>query len=72
MRFTPESVRQQFPALAQIVNDKPVVFFDGPGGSQVPQSVLDVMVAYLGRYNANLGGHYFFEPKNRGVSAKCP
>ncbi|EGS7958836.1 cysteine desulfurase-like protein [Vibrio cholerae] len=63
MRFTPESVRQQFPALAQIVNDKPVVFFDGPGGSQVPQSVLDAMVAYLGRYNANLGGHYFSSQK---------
>ncbi|ENM5777046.1 cysteine desulfurase-like protein [Vibrio mimicus] len=63
MRFTPELVREQFPALSQKVNDKPVVFFDGPGGSQVPQSVLDAMVAYLGRYNANLGGHYFSSHK---------
>lgn len=63
MRFTPESVREQFPALSQKVNDKPVVFFDGPGGSQVPQTVLDAMVAYLGRYNANLGGHYFSSHK---------
>ncbi|MDP4492628.1 cysteine desulfurase-like protein [Vibrio sp. AH4] len=63
MRFIPELVREQFPALSQKVKGKPVVFFDGPGGSQVPQSVLDAMVAYLGRYNANLGGHYFSSHK---------
>ena len=52
-------IRDQFPALAQLHNDRPVTFFDGPGGSQVPQSVLDSMVSYLGRFNSNLGGHYF-------------
>lgn len=59
MIFTPESARAQFDALQQRVNDKAVIFFDGPGGSQVPTSVLEKMTAYLGRYNANLGGHYF-------------
>ncbi|NTS76599.1 cysteine desulfurase-like protein [Catenovulum sp. SM1970] len=54
-----QAIRQQFPALAQLHNDKPVCFFDGPGGSQVNQSALDAMISYLGRYNANLGGHYF-------------
>lgn len=63
MRFSPELAREQFPALAQIINGHPVVFFDGPGGSQVPQNVLDAMVSYLGRYNANLGGHYFSSQK---------
>lgn len=59
MIFTPEKARQQFSALNQLYNDKPVVFFDGPGGSQVPTSVLEGMNQYLGYYNSNTGGHYF-------------
>ena len=59
MNFNLNQIREQFPALAQYHNDRPVTFFDGPGGSQVPQSVLDSMVSYLGRFNLNLGGHYF-------------
>ncbi|MCW8344729.1 cysteine desulfurase-like protein [Vibrio sp. ZSDZ65] len=59
MHFTPNSAREQFPALAQWYNERPVVFLDGPGGSQVPQTVLEAMTHYLGRYNSNLGGHYF-------------
>ncbi|MDW5502015.1 cysteine desulfurase-like protein [Pseudomonas lundensis] len=59
MTFTPELARAQFSALSQHYNDKPVIFFDGPGGSQVSQSVLKKMTDYLGKYNANLGGHYF-------------
>lgn len=59
MNFNLNQIREQFPALAQYHNHRPVTFFDGPGGSQVPQSVLDSMVNYLGRFNSNLGGHYF-------------
>jgi len=57
--FSLEAVRGQFSALSQMHNDKPVIFFDGPGGSQVPQSVIEQMSHYLGHYNSNLGGHYF-------------
>lgn len=67
MNFNLNLIREQFPALAQYHNDKPVTFFDGPGGSQVPQSVLDSMVGYLGRFNANLGGHYFSSQKTVDV-----
>ena len=49
MNFNLEQVRGQFSALHQYHNDKPVTFFDGPGGSQVPQSVLDAMIGYLRR-----------------------
>ncbi|VEA73194.1 bifunctional cysteine desulfurase/selenocysteine lyase [Serratia rubidaea] len=59
MTFTPERARAQFGALSQHYQDKPVIFFDGPGGSQVSRGVLDNMTGYLGSYNANLGGHYF-------------
>ena len=63
MAFTPERVRAQFNALHQRYNHHPVSFFDGPGGSQVPISVLEAMSHYLGRYNANLGGYYFSSQK---------
>ncbi|NOH83944.1 cysteine desulfurase-like protein [Vibrio sp. 03-59-1] len=59
MSFNLNSVREQFSALSQQYNGKPVIFLDGPGGSQVPQSVLDSMTSYLGFYNSNLGGHFF-------------
>jgi len=55
-------VRAQFPALAQTVNEHPnecpAVFLDGPGGTQVPQRVIDAIADYLARNNANTGGAY--------------
>src|SRR5437867_4015039 len=51
-------VRAQFPALAQTVNGHPAVFLDGPGGTQVPQRVIDAIADYLRRDNANTGGAY--------------
>lgn len=51
-------VRSQFPSLAQTVNGQPAVFFDGPGGTQVPQRVIDAISDYLRRNNANTGGAY--------------
>ena len=51
-------VRAQFPSLAQTVAGKPAVFLDGPGGTQVPQRVIDAISDYLSRNNANTGGAY--------------
>ena len=51
-------VRAQFPSLAQTVNGHPAVFLDGPGGTQVPQRVIDAISDYLRRDNANTGGAY--------------
>jgi cysteine desulfurase family protein (TIGR01976 family) len=51
-------IRAQFPALAQTVNGHPAVFLDGPGGTQVPQRVIDAISDYLSRDNANTGGAY--------------
>ena len=50
--------RAQFPALKQEVNGYPAVFFDGPGGTQVPQRVIDAMRDYLVRSNANTHGAF--------------
>jgi cysteine desulfurase family protein (TIGR01976 family) len=51
-------VRSQFPALAQTVTGHPAAFLDGPGGTQVPQQVIDAIADYLSRNNANTGGAY--------------
>src|SRR5208282_6410404 len=51
-------VRSQFPSLAQTVNGHPAVFLDGPGGTQVPQHVIDAISDYLRRNNANTCGAY--------------
>jgi cysteine desulfurase family protein (TIGR01976 family) len=52
------SIRSQFPSLAQTVNGHPAVFLDGPGGTQVPQRVIDAISNYLRRNNANTAGAY--------------
>src|SRR5205807_356384 len=51
-------VRAQFPSLSQTVNGHPAAFLDGPGGTQVPQRVIDAISGYLRRDNANTGGAY--------------
>ena len=51
-------VRAQFPSLSQTVNGYPAAFLDGPGGTQVPQRVVDAISGYLMRSNANTCGAY--------------
>jgi cysteine desulfurase family protein (TIGR01976 family) len=46
-------VRSRFSALQQ-----PLAFFDGPGGTQVPDSVIDAIAGYLRESNANSGAPY--------------
>ena len=47
------AVRARFSALA-----RPTAFFDGPGGTQVPDSVIEAIADYLRKSNANLGGPF--------------
>ena len=51
-------IRAQFPSLSQTLNGHPVAFLDGPGGTQVPQLVIDAISDYLKQSNANTGGAY--------------
>ncbi len=48
-----ESIRAQFPALQRRYAGLPVAYFDGPGGTQVPQAVVDAISDYLLNHNAN-------------------
>jgi len=56
--FPIEWCRSQFPALTRQQDGHPVVFFDGPGGSQVPDGVIAAVAHYLAHTNANRGGLY--------------
>jgi cysteine desulfurase family protein (TIGR01976 family) len=51
-------VRSQFPALAREVNGHRAAFLDGPGGTQVPQCVINAISDYLTTRNANTSGAY--------------
>lgn len=51
-------VREQFSALSRRVGSAPARFFDGAGGSQVPDVVIAAMTDYLRHRNANEGGAF--------------
>ena len=48
-----EAARARFTAL-----DRPLAFFDGPGGTQCPDEVIDAITRYLREDNANIGAPY--------------
>ena len=54
-----QKIRADFPILSQVVNGKPLVYFDNGATSQKPQIVIDAIVDYYSRYNANIhrGAH---------------
>lgn len=56
--FDVEKIRAQFPALTHKVNGQPIIFFDGPGGTQVPASVIKAMQQHLLTSNANAHGAF--------------
>lgn len=67
--FNPMTIRPLFPALAQKVAGRPAVFFDGPGGTQVPQSVITAITDYLTHSNANTHGAFITSQRTDAVIA---
>jgi cysteine desulfurase family protein (TIGR01976 family) len=53
-----ESIRSHFPALAREHDGRPVAYFDGPGGTQVPRAVAEAITEYLFHHNANTHWSY--------------
>ena len=64
-------VRSQFPSLSQTVAGQPAVFLDGPGGTQVPQRVIDAISVYLKTSNANTHGAYATSRRTDAVVAEA-
>ena len=56
--FDVAACRAQYPGLARVVNGQPAAFLDGPGGSQVPQAVIDAVADCMAHRNANDGGAF--------------
>jgi cysteine desulfurase family protein (TIGR01976 family) len=56
--FDVDAIRARFPALALEHNGRPMAFFDGPGGTQVPDSVIEAVARYYRESNANHGGAF--------------
>jgi cysteine desulfurase family protein (TIGR01976 family) len=53
-----ERVRPAFRALAREHEGHPVAYFDGPGGTQVPEVVIEAIAGYLRDHNANTHWRY--------------
>src|SRR6516164_5408786 len=56
--FPIDWVRGQFPALRRSIGNQPVIYLDGPGGTQVPEQVIAAIADYLRTSNSNLGGRF--------------
>ncbi|MEQ8425074.1 MAG: aminotransferase class V-fold PLP-dependent enzyme, partial [Cyclobacteriaceae bacterium] len=52
------AIRSQFPSLQRQHNNLPMVYLDGPGGTQVPESVIQSMTTYYKNSNANSHGSF--------------
>jgi cysteine desulfurase family protein (TIGR01976 family) len=53
-----QAIRSRFPALERVHAGRPVAYFDGPGGTQVPRAVVEAMADYLYAHNANTHWRY--------------
>ncbi len=52
------SIRKHFPSLLRKHNGMPMVFVDGPAGTQVPQAVISAVSHYYETSNANTHGAF--------------
>ncbi|MES2209189.1 MAG: cysteine desulfurase-like protein [Chloroflexota bacterium] len=53
-----DALRLRFPALSRMHGGHPYIYFDGPGGTQVPASVIEAVARYYETSNANHGGTF--------------
>lgn len=62
-------IRSQFPSFSENVNGHRAAYFDGPGGTQVPQGVIDAISNYLKHANANTCGAYLTSRRTNQIIA---
>src|SRR5438105_14480884 len=65
------SYRHYFPSLKQEINGKQVIYFDNPGGTQVPLQAMDGMVAYFREANANTMGAFGTSRRTDEMTARA-
>ena len=49
-----ETIRNDFPILHQMVNKRPLVYFDNAATTQKPSEVTEALADYYNRYNSNI------------------
>ena len=67
--FDVTALRREFPALGLEQGGQRLAFFDGPGGTQVPQRVIDAVADYYRTSNANDGGAFLTSQRSVAVVA---
>jgi cysteine desulfurase family protein (TIGR01976 family) len=67
--FDVAALRRRFPALAIEQDGQPVALFDGPGGTQVPDSVIDAVARYYRDSNANTDGAFLTSKRSDAIIA---
>jgi cysteine desulfurase family protein (TIGR01976 family) len=65
--FDVDAIRSRFSALSLTHDGRPMVFFDGPGGTQVPESVIDAVSRYYRETNANHGGAFVTSERSDAI-----
>ena len=58
MTWPVTEIRRQFAGLQRIQDEREVAFFDGPAGSQVPETVVEAVCHYLRHTNCNRGATF--------------
>ena len=64
-------VRRRFPSLSRLHEREPVIFADAPGGTQVPDTVIEAMARHLRESNANTGGAFETSRTTDGLIAEA-
>ena len=65
--FDVDAIRARFPALSLTQDGRPFVYFDGPGGTQVPDSVIEAVIRYYRESNANHGGSFLTSERSDAI-----
>ncbi|MBF6606239.1 MAG: cysteine desulfurase-like protein [Chloroflexi bacterium] len=65
--FDVAALRREFPALNLEHGGRALAYFDGPGGTQVPQRVIDAVVGYYRTSNANDGGAFLTSQRSDAI-----
>ena len=69
--FDTDAIRARFPSLRREVGGRPVAYFDGPGGTQVPAECIAGMRDYLETSNANHGGAFAASEESDAILARA-
>jgi cysteine desulfurase family protein (TIGR01976 family) len=69
--FDVDALRARFPALSIEQDGRPIALFDGPGGTQVPDTVIEAVSRYYRTSNANHDGPFLTSQRSDAVLAEA-